>query len=111
MYYNGNTKAREMLIIYNIKLAKHFTFVYYEKTKYDLNDLLSVSLIGLVKAVDSFKISKGFKFSTYASECIINEILMYIRKNKKWKVYFANIKIYIRLEYRNGNKRYKKILS
>lgn len=85
-YYNGNTKAREMLIIYNIKLAKHFTFVYYEKTKYDLNDLLSVSLIGLVKAVDSFKISKGFKFSTYASECIINEILMYIRKNKKYEV-------------------------
>lgn len=85
-YYNGNTKAREMLIIYNIKLAKHFTFVYYEKTKYDLNDPLSVSLIGLVKAVDSFKISKGFKFSTYASECIINEILMYIRKNKKYEV-------------------------
>ena len=82
-YYNGNTKAREILIIYNIKLAKHFTFVYYEKTKYDLNDLLSVSLIGLVKAVDSFKISKGFKFSTYASECIINEILMYIRKKTK----------------------------
>lgn len=74
--------AREKLIIHNLRLVAHIV------KKYDncglLNDdLISVGTIGLIKAIDSFSIDKYNKLSSYLSRCIENEILMYIRSNKK----------------------------
>ena len=74
--------AREKLIVHNLRLVAHIA------KKYDncglLNDdLISVGTIGLIKAIDTFSIDKATKFSSYVSRCIENEILMYIRANKK----------------------------
>ena len=50
---------------------------------YDKNDLVSIGTIGLIKAIDSYNINKGYEFSTYAVRCIDNEILMLVRKLKR----------------------------
>ena len=55
-----------------------------EGNKIDMQDLVSVGSIGLIKAVDSYKLDKNIKLATYASRCIENEILMYFRSNKKY---------------------------
>src|SRR5690554_6011921 len=55
----------------------------YELTKINLEDLVSIGSMGLIKAVETFKIEKKFKLATYASRCIDNEILMYLRKTNK----------------------------
>ena len=54
----------------------------YENTKVDLEDLVSIGTIGLIKGVNTYKLDKNIKLATYASRCIDNEILMYLRKNK-----------------------------
>ena len=74
--------AREKLIVHNLRLVAHIS------KKYDncgllTDDLISVGTIGLIKAIDSFSIDKATKLSSYLSRCIENEILMYIRANKK----------------------------
>lgn len=81
---NGENKeyAREKLITHNLRLVAHIV------KKYDncgvLNDdLISVGTVGLIKAIDTFSIEKSKKLSSYLSRCIENEILMYIRSNKK----------------------------
>ena len=55
----------------------------YENTKIDLEDLVSIGTIGLIKGINTYKMDKNIKLATYASRCIDNEILMYLRKNKK----------------------------
>lgn len=80
---NGNTGARNIIISSNIKLVANRVFKKFPKTPYEIEELISIGLIGLMKAVDSFDIKKGYMFSTYASRCVDNEILMFIRKNKK----------------------------
>ena len=50
---------------------------------YDLEDLVSIGTIGLIKGIETYKPDKNIKLATYASRCIANEILMYLRKNKK----------------------------
>ena len=65
-----------------IRLVSHICKKYYAKTN-DADDLISIGTIGLIKAVDSFDYSKGTRFSTYASRCVENEILMYFRSLKK----------------------------
>jgi len=79
---NGDKKARSKLIEYNLRLVAHVIKKYYRQEN-DQDDLISIGTIGLIKAVDSFDINKNIKFSSYASKCIENEVLMYFRSQKK----------------------------
>ena len=74
--------ARAKLIEHNLRLVLYIAKKF-ETPKTELEDLVSVGAIGLVKAVDSFKADKNIKLATYASRCIENEILMYLRKVNK----------------------------
>jgi RNA polymerase sporulation-specific sigma factor len=78
----GDTKAKEVLIEHNLRLVV-FLAKKYENTKVDLEDLVSIGTIGLIKGVNTYKLDKNIKLATYASRCIDNEILMFLRKNKK----------------------------
>lgn len=78
----GDKNARAILIERNLRLVSHIVKKYYSKTN-DNEDLISIGTIGLIKAIDSFKQSKGTRLATYASRCIENEILMYFRSGKK----------------------------
>lgn len=80
----GDIQARNKLIEHNLRLVV-FLAKKYESTKYDLEDLVSIGSIGLIKGINTYKIDKNIKLATYASRCISNEILMFIRKNKKRK--------------------------
>ena len=79
---NGDLKARSKLIEHNLRLVV-FLSKKYENTKVDLEDLVSIGTIGLIKGVNTYKLDKNIKLATYASRCIDNEILMFLRKNKK----------------------------
>ena len=76
----GDQTARNMLIEHNMRLVAHVVKKY-QCQEYDTEDLLSVGTIGLIKAVNTFVPSKKIKLATYASRCIENEILMYLRKS------------------------------
>ena len=84
MFLNGDMTARDKLIEHNLRLVV-FLAKKYENTKIDLEDLVSIGTIGLIKGVNTFQNDKNIKLATYASRCIANEILMYIRKNKRRK--------------------------
>ena len=79
---NGDDKARAKLIEHNLRLVV-FLAKKYENTGIDLEDLVSIGSIGLIKGVNTYKLDKNIKLATYASRCIDNEILMFLRKNKK----------------------------
>ena len=79
---DGNEDARQKLILHNLRLVSHIVRKYYS-TSPDSEDLVSIGVIGLVKAIDTFKIDSGTKFATYAARCIQNEILMNFRAQKK----------------------------
>ena len=72
--------ARQMLIEHNLRLVVYIA-KRFENTGTGLEDLISIGTIGLVKAINTFRADKNIKLATYASRCIENEILMYIRKN------------------------------
>ena len=78
----GDLKAKNKLIEHNLRLVV-FLSKKYENTKVDLEDLVSIGTIGLIKGVNTYKLDKNIKLATYASRCIDNEILMFLRKNKK----------------------------
>ena len=78
----GDTLAKEKLIEHNLRLVV-FLAKKYENTTYDIEDLVSIGSIGLIKGINTYKIDKNIKLATYASRCISNEILMFLRKNKK----------------------------
>lgn len=78
----GGIEAKNKLIEHNLRLVV-FLAKKYESTGYDMDDLISIGSIGLIKGIETYKIDKNIKLATYASRCIANEILMYIRKNKK----------------------------
>ena len=78
----GDAAAREKLILHNLRLVSHIVKKYYSTAK-NGEDLVSIGSIGLIKAVDSFKVETGVKFATYAAKCIQNEILMFFRSQKK----------------------------
>ncbi len=82
---NGSKEAREKLIIHNIRLVLHEVSTKFKNTLCDKKDLVSIGLIGLLKAVDTYDVSKGFDITTYASRCIDNEILTYLKKIKKYQ--------------------------
>ena len=80
----GDEKARNKLIEHNLRLVV-FLAKKYENTGYDVEDLVSIGSIGLIKGINTYKLDKNIKLATYASRCISNEILMFLRKNKKRK--------------------------
>lgn len=78
----GDQNARNKLIEHNLRLVV-FLAKKYENTKVDLEDLVSIGTIGLIKGVNTYRLDKNIKLATYASRCIDNEILMYLRKTKR----------------------------
>ncbi len=78
----GDIEARQKLIEHNLRLVV-FLAKKYDNTKVDLEDLVSIGTIGLIKGVNTYKNDKNIKLATYISRCIDNEILMFLRKNKK----------------------------
>lgn len=78
----GDEEARNILIERNLRLVAHVSKKY-ATTNVDQDDLISIGTIGLIKGINSFKLEKGSKLSTYVSRCIDNEILMYLRSTKK----------------------------
>jgi len=78
----GDEEAKSKLIEHNLRLVV-FLSKKYENTGVDLEDLVSIGTIGLIKGVNTYKLDKNIKLATYASRCIDNEILMYLRKNKR----------------------------
>ena len=75
----GDVEARNTLIIHNLRLVV-FISKKFESTKINIEDLISIGSMGLIKGVNTFKMEKNIKLATYASRCIENEILMYLRK-------------------------------
>ena len=78
----GDEEAKNVLIERNLRLVAHVCKKY-SNTNIDLEDLISIGTIGLIKGINSFKLEKGARLSTYISRCIDNEILMYLRTIKK----------------------------
>lgn len=81
----GNTQARDKLIEHNLRLVVYIA-KRFENTGIDLEDLISVGAIGLIKAIKTYNFEKKIKLATYASRCIENEILMQLRKTSRQKV-------------------------
>lgn len=79
-----NFERRELLVIHNLRLVVYIARKF-ENTGVGIEDLVSIGTIGLIKAVNTFRPSKKIKLATYASRCIENEILMYLRKTAKNK--------------------------
>ena len=79
---NNDKRARNILIEHNLRLVV-FLAKKYDNTNTDLEDLVSIGTIGLIKAVNTYRLDKNIKLATYASRCIDNEILMYLRKTKR----------------------------
>ncbi len=77
-------KAKEELIVHNLRLVVYIAKKF-ESTGINVEDLISIGTIGLIKAVNTFSPEKNIKLATYASRCIENEILMYLRKNNQCK--------------------------
>ena len=80
----GDKNAKGVLIERNLRLVAHIVKKYQIPNK-DIDELISIGTVGLIKAIDSFDASKGTRLATYASRCIENEILMLFRSNKKQK--------------------------
>ncbi len=81
---NGNLSARDRIIEHNLRLVVYIAKKF-EMSGIDLEDLISIGAIGLIKAVKTYSIDKNIKLATYASRCIENEILMQLRKNTRIK--------------------------
>ena len=80
-FWQGDMQAKDVLIRHNLRLVAHVVKKYNGAAEAD--DLISCGTIGLIKAINSFKADKGTQISTYASRCIENEILMFLRVSKK----------------------------
>ena len=96
----GDKDARNKLIEHNLRLIAYIVKKF-ETTNHDVDDLIGIGTIGLIKAVDSYSRNKNVKLTTYAAKCIENEILMYFRADKKNS---KNISIYEGISYdKEGN--------
>ena len=85
MQDHQDKEAKEKLIAHNLRLVVYIAKKF-DNTKVGAEDLISIGTIGLMKAINTFDASKSIKLATYASRCIENEILMYLRKNNKQKL-------------------------
>ncbi|MCB2339864.1 RNA polymerase sporulation sigma factor SigK [Clostridium estertheticum] len=83
-FAEGDLLAKGTLVERNLRLVAHIVKKYSYPGK-DVDDLISIGTVGLIKAIDSFNMNKGIRLATYAARCIENEILMLIRSNKKIK--------------------------
>ena len=84
---HGDVEAKRVLVERNLRLVAHIVKKYssnYQNSK-EMDDLISIGTIGLIKAIDSFDTNKGIRLATYAAKCIDNEILMFFRNTKKTK--------------------------
>ena len=88
LFAEGDEEARRILIERNLRLVAHIVKKY-NNTGKDIDDLISIGTIGLIKAIATYDTSKGTRLATYASRCIDNEILMTIRSNKKLKMEYS----------------------
>lgn len=79
---SGDASARDRLIEHNLRLVAHITKKYYAQCD-DTDDLISIGTIGLIKAINTFNPEKNVRLATYASRCIENEILMYLRSMRR----------------------------
>ena len=78
----GDIEARNTLVEHNLRLVAHIMKKYYTQAE-DINDLISIGTIGLIKGINTYRAERGVRLATYASRCIANEILMYFRGQKK----------------------------
>lgn len=81
-WQNGDIEARNVLVEHNLRLVAHIIKKYYTQTD-DVDDLISIGTIGLIKGINTYKPDKGVRLATYASRCCENEILMYFRSRRK----------------------------
>lgn len=81
----GDQRARQTLIEHNLRLVVYIAKKF-DNTSVGVEDLISIGTIGLIKAINTFNLEKNIKLATYASRCIENEILMYLRRNNKTKM-------------------------
>lgn len=81
-WQNGDIEARNILVEHNLRLVAHIIKKYYTQTD-DVDDLISIGTIGLIKGINTYKPDKGVRLATYASRCCENEILMHFRSRKK----------------------------
>ncbi len=81
-YMNGDDEARNVLIERNLRLVAHICKKY-NIPNLEIEDLISIGTIGLIKGINTFNLEKNVRLATYASRCIENEILMYLRSTKK----------------------------
>ena len=81
LFDNGDEAAKNMLIERNLRLVAHITKKYSDER--NAEDLISIGTIGLIKGINTYKLSKNRKLSSYISKCIENEILMYLRSQKR----------------------------
>lgn len=79
---NGDVEARNVLVEHNLRLVAHIMKKYYTQTD-DVDDLISIGTIGLIKGINTYRADKGVRLATYASRCIENEILMHFRSQRK----------------------------
>lgn len=97
----GDKDARNKLIEHNLRLVAHIVKKF-EATNHDIDDLIGIGTIGLIKGIDTYSENKKVKLATYAAKCAENEILMYFRADKKNS---KNISIYEEISYdKEGNK-------
>ncbi len=87
LYFNGDIyekeEARKKLILHNLRLVGYIVKKFYDYNNASQDELISIGIIGLIKGINTFSSEKNTKLSTYCSRCIENEILMFIRSNKK----------------------------
>jgi RNA polymerase sporulation-specific sigma factor len=97
---NGSEEARNKLIEHNLRLVAHVVRKY-ESSGEDLEDLISIGIIGLIKAIKTYNNERGVRLATYAARCIENEVLMHLRNIKKLK---QEVSIYDPIGYdKEGN--------
>ncbi len=98
---NGDKEARNKLIEHNLRLVAHIVKKF-ESTNHDIDDLIGIGTVGLIKGIDTYSENKKVKLATYAAKCAENEILMYFRADKKNS---KNISLYEEISYdKEGNK-------
>ena len=96
----GDKGARSLLIEHNLRLVAHIVKKF-ETNEHDIDDLIGIGTIGLIKGIDTYSLGKKVKLTTYVAKCIENEILMYFRSDKKNS---KNISIYDGISYdKEGN--------
>ena len=96
----GNKEARDKLILHNLRLVAHIVKKFESNTN-DIDDLIGIGTVGLIKGIDTYSIDKKVKLTTYIAKCAENEILMYFRTNKKNS---KNVSIYEGISYdKEGN--------